>query len=122
MLRAVVEGICFGLKDCLEIIQSVCGDITHAKVIGGGAKSEVWLQLLADILNIKINTIDSSEGGAFGAAILAMVGDGEYQSVEEACNKLIHITNTYEPNPTNVKWYEQKYARYQRIYEQVKKI
>ena len=83
--RAIMEGVNFGLLDCLNSITTLGIKPKHARVIGGGVNSKIWLQMLADILNIKISTINTAEGGALGAIILAMVGVGKYSNVSVAC-------------------------------------
>ena len=106
MTRSVLEGITFGLRDSLELIKGtgVCTDTI--RVSGGGAKSNLWKQMIADIFNLKVETINSTEGPAFGAAILAAVGDRCFHSVNEACEKLIQVIDTKYPNSENKHFYE----------------
>jgi xylulokinase len=120
--RAVIEGITYSLKQTFDLIKNLGVNMKLVKITGGGARSKVWAQIIADIFNIKIVTIESEEGPAYGAAIIAMVGDKVYKSVEEACLKLIKIKDEYTPNQKNVSEYERKYEVYKKIYPQVKSL
>lgn len=122
MDRAVVEGISFNLKTIFETIKSKSTNIDTVRITGGGAKSPIWGQMLADILNVKIETIEIEEGPALGAAILAMVGNKEYGSVSEACREIIKSKDFYSPNKNLVSIYENKYKQYQKIYPSVKQL
>ncbi|NLB85161.1 MAG: xylulokinase [Acholeplasmataceae bacterium] len=119
---AVIEGITFNIKQIFEKVQKIGVKTTSIKVTGGGAKSNYWVQLLADILNVKLNTILVEEGPALGAAILAMVGDDLYLSLNEACQKIVKIKKEFIPNPIKVKYYQKKYEGYLKIYPIVKKL
>lgn len=122
MTRSVLEGITFGLRDSLELIKGtgVCTDTI--RVSGGGAKSNLWKQMIADIFNLKVETINSTEGPAFGAAILAAVGDRCFHSVNEACEKLIQVIDTKYPNSENKHFYEDKYKKFKKSYFLLKEI
>ncbi len=119
---AVIEGISFNIKQIFEAVQKIGVKTTSIKVTGGGAKSDYWVQLLADILNIKISTILVEEGPALGAAILAMVGDGLYLSVDEACQKIVKIKKEFFPNQRKVTSFQKKYQGYLKIYPIVKNL
>lgn len=122
MTRSVLEGITFGLKDSLELIKNT-GVLTNvARVSGGGAKSNFWKQMIADILNLKVEIINSTEGPAFGAAILAAVGDGCFNNVNEACEKLIEVIDTKYPNSKNIDFYEKKYQKFKKLYPLLKNL
>lgn len=116
MTRSVLEGITFGLRDSLELIKNTGIYINSVRVSGGGAKSDFWKQIIADIFNLKVETINSTEGPAFGAAILAAVGDGHFNSVNEACERLIKVIDTKSPNPKNIDFYEKKYQNFKKLY------
>lgn len=122
MDRAIIEGISFALKQTYETIADIGIQMRQARITGGGAKSKIWVQMIADILNINISTIQVDEGPAFGAAILSMVGCHDYPSVEDACAHLIRIKDTYTPNPLNVNFYQQKYQKYLEIYPTIKNL
>jgi xylulokinase len=115
MTRAVLEGVCFGLKDCLELLCDAGVRPQAIRVSGGGTRNPLWRQLIADILNIKIETVSSEEGAAFGASILSAVGFGAFSNVVEACNKLIVRTGgTLPSNQSNN--YAKFYPRYKALY------
>lgn len=120
MTRAVLEGVCFGLRDSFEILRELGVPIKEVRVSGGGARSVLWRQTLADILNTKVVMINSQEGPAYGAAILAAVGCGLYGSVDEACEKLIKVTNSIEPIAENVEKYNDVYKVYRELYPTLK--
>ena len=116
LIRAVLEGITFGMRDSLELIRSLNVPIQQIRASGGGGKSRFWRQLQADIFGTEVVTINMDEGPAFGVALLAAVGTGTYASVEEACKATIRIVEKTKPNPKNVKIYEQFYRFYHSLY------
>ncbi|AYO29964.1 xylulokinase [Biomaibacter acetigenes] len=116
MTRSIIEGVSFGLRDSLEIIKDLKIPIDEVRVTGGGAKSKLWRQVLADIFGAKVNMINATEGPAYGAAILAAVGIGEYGSVEDACDELIKVTDSMEPLAENSRKYEEMYQIYKGLY------
>ena len=121
-VRSVLEGVSFSLKNCLDIIEDMKVDITDVRVSGGGAESEVWRQILADIFNYPLRTIKASEGPALGVAILAGVGVGIYESVEEACEKIIKGKDLVNPNCDNIALYDKIYEVYNSLYPRLKDI
>ncbi len=91
MSRAVLEGVAFGLRDSMELIrQAGLGAIEQVRVSGGGAKSPLWRQILADVMDVELVRVNTTEGAAFGAALLAGVGDGHWKSIQEGCATAIH--------------------------------
>jgi len=120
MTKAVLEGVSFGLRDSLEILRDLNVPIHEVRVIGGGAKSTLWKQLLADIFNVEIQEINTNQGGALGAAILAAVGYGHFSTVEEGCNAMIRVTNVVKPILVNVDYYNSKYPKYVSLYLSLK--
>ena len=94
-------------------------EITQVRVTGGGVKSSIWRQIIADILNVEIVTVSSEEGAAFGAALLAATGAGVFKSVEQACQSTIKITENVVPGPAN-KIYEKIYSEYRLLYPSLK--
>lgn len=120
LTRAILEGISFGLKDSLEILKESNIKIEQIRISGGGAKSEFWRQLIADIFDTKIQLVNSTEGPAYGAAILAAVGDAAFSSVNEACSSLITILDEKIPNKTKVSLYEKKYETFKSLYPALK--
>jgi xylulokinase len=120
MTRAILEGVSFGLRDSLEITREQKIPITAVRVSGGGAKSILWRQVLADILNLKVDIVNSVEGPAFGAAILAAVGAEAFTNVEEACNTMVQVVASTQPKLENVKTYDVMYQTYRGLYGTLK--
>lgn len=118
--RAIIEGITYSLKQCFEIIISLGVEPKRVRVTGGGARNPSWNQLIADVFNVKIETIKVKEGPAYGAAILALVGGGEFSSVKEACDKLIESEKVYYPILDNSLIYAKKYQKYVDLYPRLK--
>lgn len=116
MMQAVLEGVAYSLRDILEIIRKLGAVVTTARIIGGGAKSPLWCQIMADVLNVRVEKINSAEGPAFGAAILAMVGAGAFATVEEACGKLIAVTEAFTPDPGAAARYDKHYPVFTGLY------
>jgi len=116
MTQAVLEGVAFALRDSLEIAKSLGIDISRTKICGGGAKSPLWKKIVANVLNLKVDIIESEEGPALGGAILAAVGCGEYASVNEAARKLVKVVDTICPDPETAKLYDEKYKKFAKIY------
>ena len=119
-IRSVLEGVAFALKDSLELMKDRGVQIKEIRMIGGGAKSRIWQQILADILDEKINLLNVEEGPAFGAALIAGVGVGVYKSFTEAGNKLIKIERTILPVIQNTERYHKHYQLYQKLYFSLK--
>src|SRR5690554_1065616 len=122
MDRAVIEGVTYALKQTFDLVSDLGVDIHQVRITGGGAKSHVWSQMIADIFNVDVVTIKIEEGPALGAAILAMVGHGLYKTVEDACNQIIEVNHKYLPNKAHVGIYEQKYQDFLKIYPAIKKL
>lgn len=122
MTQAVLEGVAFGLRDSLEVARSLGIKIERTKICGGGAKSPLWRQMVADILNIKVDIPESEEGPAMGGAMLAAVACGEYASVEEAAAKIVKVVDTVEPIPENAARYEEQYQKFRKVYPAVKAL
>lgn len=116
MTLAVLEGVAFGLRDSLEVVRSLGIRIDSSRICGGGAKSPLWRQIIAAVMNVKLEIIESEEGPGYGAAILAAVGCGTYDSVESACAKLVKVIDTVEPDPELVQKYEEKYQKFKQLY------
>lgn len=120
MTQAVLEGVAFALRDSFEIAKSLGVNVERTRINGGGAKSPLWCKIVANVLNVKVDKINSEEGPAFGAAILATVGCGKYASVEEATEKLIKVIDTTEPDPEIVERYNKKYEVFKALYPSLK--
>lgn len=122
MTLAVLEGVTFGLRDSLEVAKSLGIKLERTKVCGGGAKSTLWKKLLANIMNLKVEVIESEEGPALGGAMLAAVGCGEYPDVETIAKKVVKVVETVEPDPELVAKYEKRYQEFRRLYPAVKEL
>ncbi len=121
MTRAVLEGVAFGLRDSMELIRSA-GPIAQVRVAGGGARSALWRQILADVLNVELVTVNTTEGAAYGAALLAGVGAGQWASVAESCTATVRPVERTAPNAVNVPVYERAYAQYRALYPALKPV
>ena len=122
MTLAVFEGVTFALRDSLEVARSLGIKIERTMICGGGAKSPLWKRLVANILNVEVDVPMSEEGPGFGAAILAAVGCGEYESVEKAAKSIIKIKEKIKPEADLVVKYEEKYQKFKRIYPALKDV
>ncbi len=120
MVRAVMEGVTFALRDSLELMRGLDADAEEAVAVGGGARSDFWRQMQADVLNVPVVTVGPSGGAPYGAAILAAVGAGAFTSVPEACQKWIKPLDRLEPNPQTHEAYERAYERYRSLYPRLK--
>ena len=112
MLRAVMEGVVYSLKDCLDIIKEMNVDISEVRASGGGGKSKLWRQMQAAVFGNEFTKINSTEGPAIGVALLAGVGTGVYDSVQQACEATIKVKTKQEPD----KELSNIYSKYHRIY------
>ena len=120
MTQAVLEGVAFGLRDSLEVARSLGIKIERTKICGGGAKSPLWKKIIANVMNLKVDVIESEEGPGYGGAMLAAVGCGEYDSVQEAADQLVKVVDTVEPEPELVAKYEERYQKFRTLYPTVK--
>ena len=121
MTRAVLEGVAFGLKDSFTLIQNAgLGEITQVRGSGGGTKGALWRQIMASVLNAELVTVNTTEGGAYGAALLAGVGAGAWADVVSACKQSIRITGATSPVEKEADVYRKSYAVYQGLYPALK--
>ena len=116
MTQAVLEGVAFAFRDMMEIAKESGINVEKSKICGGGAKSSLWIKILANVLNLRIEMLEVEEGPSFGAAILASVACGEYGSVEEATGKIVKVTDSIEPEPELVEKYRNQYEKFRQIY------
>lgn len=122
MMQAVLEGVCFGIRDSIEVARSLGIEIKTSRICGGGAKSPLWKKMFANICNIEIESIETEEGPGFGGAMLAMVACGEYPDVETVAKKFVKVTQKIIPDPELVSLYEKKYNKYREIYPALKPV
>lgn len=120
MLRAIMEGVAYSLRDCFEICREMGISIKDMMACGGGGTSPLWRQMLADLYQCPVKTSASKEGPALGAAILAAVGSGMYSSVPEACKVIIKTDKTQQPIQKNIPVYDKYYRLYTEIYPAIK--
>ena len=117
LTRSVLEGVAFGLKDSFALIQGAgLGAIEQVRVSGGGAKSALWRQIIADVLGAELVTVNSTEGAAYGAAILASVGCGAWRDIETACSRLIRIVERVSPDQKRTALYDRAHDQYKELY------
>ena len=119
LIRAVMEGVAYGLADCFEIIEGMGVQITQVRASGGGARSPLWRQIQAEVTGHAHSVINVDEGPAYGVALLAAVGAGIYDSVEAACDATIRVVDTREPDPQAHARYAGYHALYRKLYRQL---
>ena len=122
MTLAVLEGVAFALRDCLEAARINGAQILRTKLCGGGAKSSLWRKIIANVMNLPVDIPQTEQGPAYGAAILAMVGSGEYETVQKAVNTIVHVKETVLPDKNIAKLYEEKYQHFVKLYPALKNI
>lgn len=120
LIRAVMEGATFAMRDSLELIREMGVDISEIRVSGGGARNALWRQIQADIYGADVHTLNSSEGPAYGAALLAQVGTGGFATVPEACDATIHSVDTARVDPKVKAYYDRAYAVYRDLYPRLR--
>ncbi|MBI2619853.1 MAG: xylulokinase [Ignavibacteriales bacterium] len=117
MIRSVLEGVAFSLRDCLELMKAMDIQADDVRVSGGGARSKLWCRILADVLGTRLSTVTSTEGAPYGAALLAGVGVGIFGSVTEACSRTVRVASSTEPGRDRV-LYDELYQIYRQSYPQ----
>ena len=117
LTRAVLEGVAFGLRDSFELMKAAgLRDVAQVRIAGGGARSPLWRQILADVLKVELVTVNTTEGAAFGAALLAAVGAGAYPNVAAAAGATIQRTGSTAPRSESARIYDDTYALYRDLY------
>jgi len=119
MNRAVVEGVTMSLKEAFEKVQQFQPNITTLRITGGGAKSNVWVQMISDALNVDVVTLQTEEGPSYGAAILAYSGH-EKVPVSKVSSRLIQLNQRFTPRPEWSNYYNKRYERYKKLYPSLK--
>ena len=122
MTLAVMEGVAFALRDCVEVARLSGIPVNSTRICGGGAKSPLWRQIIADVLNVPVQTPKTQEGPAYGGAMLAMVACGEYKDTQAAVNKLVTVTQTVEPDCAAAAGYDKRYKIFTALYPALKNI
>ena len=116
LTQAVLEGVAFAIRDSVEVARSLGITIESSKICGGGARSPLWKKMIANILNVELQCLESEQGPGMGGAMLAMVASGEYANVQEVCDKFVRVTSTVKPEPQLVEKYERRYQQFRKIY------
>jgi xylulokinase len=122
VIRAILEGVAFSLRDSFTIFSEMSVPVKRIRLGGGGARSALWRQIQADVYGQPVETVAAEEGAAYGAAILAGVGIKVWPSVEAACAALVRVAEKIAPVPENRDLMQSQYAKYRRIYPAMKSI
>ena len=122
IVRAILEGVAFSLKDTFTIFEEMKVPVKSIRLGGGGARSPLWRQTQADVYNHEVEVVEAEEGAAYGAAILAGVGARIWPSVDAACDSVVRVASRTQPNPANAEAMQKNYAAYRRIYPAMKSI
>jgi xylulokinase len=116
MIRAILEGVAFSLRDCLTIFSELQIPVASIRLGGGGARSPLWCQIQADIFGREVSVLQAEEGPAYGAALLAGVGVGAWPSVRNACEASVRVARRFEPDAERAAAMNRQYARYEKLY------
>jgi xylulokinase len=122
LVRAVLEGVAYGLRDSLELLRELGVDARTGRASGGGARSRLWLEIVASVLGLPLELTEVEEGSAYGAALLAGVSNGVFASAREAVDACVRVRDRVEPNEAWARVYEEGYARYRALYPAVKSL
>lgn len=122
LIRSLIEGVSYSLKDCLDIVESLGVSVEAVRASGGGARSPFWRSILAGVFNRPISTLQTQEGSAYGAALLGMVGSGQFSSVEEACRATIRERELISPDAELAAVYAPGHKVYQSLYPALKPL
>ena len=122
LVQAVLEGVAFAIRDSVEVARSLGIEIQTSKICGGGARSELWKQILANVLNMTLECPVSEQGPGMGGAMLAMVACGAYSNVQDVCDRFVQVASTVEPEPVLVAKYEKRYQQFRKIYPACKEL
>ena len=122
LVQAVLEGVAFAIRDSFEVARSLGLDIPRSRICGGGSKSPLWRKIFANVLGIPLDTVKTEQGPGYGGAMLAMVGDGLFESVKDAADSLVEVGGTTEPDPALTARYEEQYRKFSRIYPALKSV
>ena len=120
MIRAVIEGITFAMRDSIELMRELGVEVSQIRATGGGAKNRFWRKMQADVYNTEVVSLSSEEGPAFGAALLAGAGAGIYSDIAEAADEIAKTVEAYEPDAENSKIYDEFYEIYRKLYPALK--
>ena len=122
LTQAVLEGVAFAIRDSFEVAKKLGIRMERSKICGGGAKSTLWKTIFANVLNLKLDLVASEQGPGMGGAMLAMVACGVYPTVQAACDALVQVVDTVEPDPVLVDKYDKRYQQFSTIYPALKGV
>jgi xylulokinase len=122
VIRAILEGVAFSLKDSFTILAEMNVPVSTIRLGGGGARSGLWRQIQADVYGQSVEMLSAEEGAAYGAALLAGVGAGLWNSVDEACESVVEVASTVEPDAAAVSTMARQYSHYRALYPALKSI
>lgn len=120
MIRAVLEGVAFGLRNSLELMNELGIRFTEVRILGGGSRSPLWRKIISDVFGLKVYLLEVDEGSSYGAAILASVGAGAYKTVESAVNRIVRTRDPIEPDQDLHRKYLEYYRIYNRLYQDLR--
>jgi xylulokinase len=122
LVRSVLEGVAYGLRDSFELLRDLGVDATSGRASGGGARSELWLKIVASVLGIPIERTAVEEGAAYGAALLGGVAGGTFTSAQEAVDACVRVRDAVEPDPVWQRVYDEGYERFRSLYPAIKGV
>jgi xylulokinase len=122
IIRAILEGVAFSLKDSFSIFEEMKFPVTKIRLGGGGARSPLWRQVQADVYAHEVELVEGEEGAAYGAAILAAVGVRHFASVDEACDAVIRVASRVAPNAADSALLQKKYGAFRRLYPALRSV
>lgn len=122
LTQAVLEGVAFAIRDSVEVARSLGITVSSSKICGGGAKSPLWKKIIANVLNAKLECLESEQGPGMGGAMLAMVACGEYETVQAVCDRFVKVASVVEPEEELARKYEVRYQKFRKIYPAVKSL
>ena len=122
LVQAVLEGVAFAIRDSFEVARSLGLSIERSKICGGGARSPLWRKIMANVLGIPLEMVKTEQGPGYGAAMLAMVGCGVFESVQAAADALVEVSSITEPDPALTALYDAQYQKYKKIYPALRDV
>jgi xylulokinase len=122
VVRAILEGVAFSLRDTFEIFAEMSVPVERVRLGGGGARSQLWRQIQADVYGREVETVEAEEGAAYGAALLAGVGAGAWADVDAACDAVVRVASTTEPDAESSRVLARQYQRFRALYPALRAI
>ncbi len=122
LTQAVLEGVAFAVRDSFEVAKSLGIELSRSMLCGGGAKSQLWRTILANVLNIRLDIPQTEEGPGYGGAMLAMVGCGQYESVQACADALVRVTASVKPDAEISARYEERYQKFNKLYPAMRQL